>query len=496
MPADTILWFDFETFGSLPRPWDRGRSGPYRRRDRPAQFGAIRTTLDLEVVGDPIEIRSLPPVDEPPAIGACLVTGIAPQDTIDDGVPESVFFERVLDTMSVAGSICTGWNSLGYDDEIIRFGAWRNLLPAYDREWRNGNRRFDLLAAFRLAWTTGRRSGIEWPTYEDGSVSLRLEDVARANGITDHAAEAHDALGDVRASIELARILRRAHPRLLDHALDMGRKREVAGLIDQTGRPFLLSGPGFGAARGHGTVAVTVLHAGGNDRVILDLHEDPARLLELSPRQLHARFHGLERDPDDPLPIRRLRINSVPMVAPIEVLKDGDALSALHLDRETIDARLDFLQQHSATIKERLRLVLDDRPSDDSGEVDAEERLYEGFPSDDDVPAMRSARRGGADALRRFQRETEDDRLEELAFRFLARNFPAELDPTEQARWDAHRRDRLLGPGAGDGSRVAEALREIESARHAGADGRVVHGVELWTRGLADAVNLELPPTT
>ena len=49
MNDDTILWFDFETFGSLPRPWDGGRSGPYPRRDRPSQFGAIRTNLDLEV---------------------------------------------------------------------------------------------------------------------------------------------------------------------------------------------------------------------------------------------------------------------------------------------------------------------------------------------------------------------------------------------------------------------------------------------------------------
>ena len=246
MSEETILWFDFETFGSLPRPWDDGRRGPFRRRDRPAQFGAIRTTLELDPIGDPIEIRCAPPVDEPPAIGACLVTGITPQDTIDDGLPEPEFFEQVLETMSVPGTTCTGWNSLGYDDEVVRFGAWRNLLPAYDREWKNGNRRFDLLAAFRLAWTTGRRDGIEWPTYDDGSVSLRLEDLARANGIEEHAASAHDALGDVRATISLAGILRKAHPKLLDHAMLMARKREAAKLIDAAGRPFVFSGTGGG----------------------------------------------------------------------------------------------------------------------------------------------------------------------------------------------------------------------------------------------------------
>ena len=103
MHDETILWFDFETFGSLPRPWDGGRSGPYPRRDRPSQFGAIRTTLDLEVVGEPIELHCRPSVEEPPSIGACLVTGIVPQDTAE-GLEEGTFIESVLKVLSVPGT--------------------------------------------------------------------------------------------------------------------------------------------------------------------------------------------------------------------------------------------------------------------------------------------------------------------------------------------------------------------------------------------------------
>ena len=90
--TETILWFDFETFGSLSRPWDRGRSGPYRRRDRPSQFGAIRTDLDLQPVGDPIEIRCTPPIDGPPPLGACasihaLLTPVSHADVHADQLP-------------------------------------------------------------------------------------------------------------------------------------------------------------------------------------------------------------------------------------------------------------------------------------------------------------------------------------------------------------------------------------------------------------------------
>ncbi|MEC9305378.1 MAG: exonuclease domain-containing protein, partial [Pseudomonadota bacterium] len=40
----SFLWHDYETFGADPR------------RDRPAQFAALRTDADLNEIGDPIEL--------------------------------------------------------------------------------------------------------------------------------------------------------------------------------------------------------------------------------------------------------------------------------------------------------------------------------------------------------------------------------------------------------------------------------------------------------
>ncbi|MEE2894207.1 MAG: exodeoxyribonuclease I, partial [Planctomycetota bacterium] len=354
MSTETILWFDFETFGSLSRPWDHGRSGPYPRRDRPAQFGAIRTDLDLKPVESEIELRCRASIEEPPSIGACLVTGIAPGDT-EDGLEEADFMAEVLSVLGRPGTTGTGWNSLGYDDEIVRFGAWRNLLPPYDREWMDDNARFDLLPAFRFAWATGRRDGIEWPAYEDGSVSLSLGDLAAANGIEEHAEAAHDALGDVRATIELARLLRTAQPRLWRYAFDLRRKRAVADIVDQPLQPFVLSDRGIGAARGHATVAVVVDRIDNNGRLVLDLHGDPTEILDLDPRQLHARFHRI--DPESPrIPVRRLRTNKLPMVATPRVLDAAEAGWAnLDLDPGEVEGRLRFVRENHTRILERLR---------------------------------------------------------------------------------------------------------------------------------------------
>ena len=50
----------------------------------------------------------------------------------------------------------------------------------------------------------------------------------------------------------------------------------------------------------------------------------------------------------------------------------------------------------------------------------------------------------------------EDARLEELLFRYRARNFPASLNPLEAQQWQAHCAARLYD-GA-DGARTLEAL--------------------------------------
>ncbi|RWX51939.1 Exonuclease, partial [Candidatus Electrothrix marina] len=47
----TLLWHDYETWGVDPR------------RDRPAQFAALRTDSELEEVGEPIMLYCRPADD-------------------------------------------------------------------------------------------------------------------------------------------------------------------------------------------------------------------------------------------------------------------------------------------------------------------------------------------------------------------------------------------------------------------------------------------------
>ncbi|MEO7937204.1 MAG: exonuclease domain-containing protein, partial [Burkholderiaceae bacterium] len=82
MSSHTFLWHDYETFGINTR------------RDRPAQFAAIRTDAELNEIGEPVMLYCQPTTDYLPDPQSCLITGITPQVAWERGVPERAFAFR------------------------------------------------------------------------------------------------------------------------------------------------------------------------------------------------------------------------------------------------------------------------------------------------------------------------------------------------------------------------------------------------------------------
>src|SRR3546814_14039329 len=97
-----------------------------------------------------------------PSPVATLITGITPQRAQRDGVHETEAFARIFEEMSRPGTCTLGYNSLRFDDEFVRNGLFRNFHDPYEREWRTGNSRWDLLDVLRLAPAL-RPDGIECP---------------------------------------------------------------------------------------------------------------------------------------------------------------------------------------------------------------------------------------------------------------------------------------------------------------------------------------------
>ncbi|HCS27478.1 MAG TPA: exodeoxyribonuclease I, partial [Spongiibacteraceae bacterium] len=210
-------WHDYETWGADPS------------RDRASQFAGVRTDADLNIVGEPLVIYNRPTPDMVPQPEACLVTGITPQEALEKGLPERDFIRAIHAELSQPGTCGVGYNSIRFDDEVTRYTLYRNFFDVYAREWQNGNSRWDLIDVVRLCCAL-RPEGIEWPVGENGAVSFKLELLTAANGLSHEAA--HDALSDVHATIDLARLIKREKPKLFDYALGLRKKQHVAQLLD------------------------------------------------------------------------------------------------------------------------------------------------------------------------------------------------------------------------------------------------------------------------
>lgn len=444
----SFFWHDYETFGRVPR------------RDRPAQFAGLRTDADLNEVGEPAMWFCRPAPDTLPDPESCLLTGIVPQQALEQGVPEHDFAARIEALLAQPGTVGVGYNSIRFDDEVTRHLFWRNLIDPYAREWQNGCGRWDLLDVVRCCWAL-RPEGIEWPRHDDGRASFKLEHLTAANGIAH--ADAHDALADVRATVALARLLKARQPRLWDFCLKLRHKDAVRAEIGVE-RPFIHLSGMYSPERGCMAVVWPLApHPSNRNEVIVwDLAEDPQQLATLDAAAVRERLYTRAEDLPEGvarLPIKTIHVNKSPIVI-------GN-LKTLGAARERWQLDLDQALRH-AERAQALGRTLDalwpevfTRPAP-AEPPDVDEDLYGGFIGPEDRRRLERLRALPPERLAERTPAFDDARLEELLFRYRARNFPATLDDAGQERWARHCRERLLH-GAGGGLTLAQFFDRIDT---------------------------------
>ena len=451
MPPHTFLWHDYETFGLNTR------------RDRPAQFAGIRTDAELNEVGEPLMIYCQPANDYLPDPSSCLITGITPQHCLAHGLPEHAFAAQIEQLLAEPGTIGVGYNTIRFDDEVTRFMFWRNLIDPYGREWQNDCGRWDLLDVVRMTYAL-RPEGIVWPIKDDGphagKPSFTLGDLARANGLLHESA--HDALSDVRATIALARLIRTAQPKLFDFCLGLHKKDRVAAELGlpasrETARPFLHVSGMFPSERGCLAVMwpLATHPTNKNELLAWDLAHDPAELPLLDVATLRQRLFSKSADLPEGvqrLPMKSVHLNKSPMVVrnlntltPELAIRWGVDMQAVQRHAETAAVLPDM----SAIWPEVFQ-----RPREAAPDVD--EDLYGGFIGNADRRRLNQLRALSPAELAHSRTGFDDDRLEELLFRYRARNYLETLTPDDAERWEAHRAARLL-EGEG-GARNVDAL--------------------------------------
>jgi len=444
----TIYWHDYETFGADPR------------RDRAAQFAGIRTSEDLEIIGEPNIVYCRPANDMLPHPEACLITGITPQFAFQNGECEAEFIRQIHQLLATPGTCGAGYNSIRFDDEITRHALYRNFFDPYAREWQYANSRWDIIDMVRLTRAL-RPDGIEWPTDSNGSPSFRLEELSAANGIEHKSA--HDALSDVYATIELAKLIRIRNPRLYTYSYNHRQKKQAAKLIKPGSyAPVLHVSGRYPAADGCiAMVAPLAWHPSNQNGVIVyDLSKDPQPLLELSAEEISDRlFTASENLPVGiaRIPLKTIHINKCPVVVPVSTLRSNDA-ERLQIDTQQCLNNLDKIKA-AIGLEAKLAKVFGSYPGSDCCDPDL--MLYSGgFFNDSDKAEMSKIRSLDPLELRDFQPKFQDKRLAEMLFRFRSRNYPETLSAEDTRNWNTYRAARIHQP-EGNGSIQFKEFCEI-----------------------------------
>ncbi len=433
--TQTIYWYDLETFGLNPH------------LDRIAQFAGIRTNDKFEVIGEPLVLYNRITADYVPDPKACLVTGITPEDTLKKGISEYEFAKKIQKEFSVPGTCVTGYNNLDFDDEFIRNLFYRNFIDPYEREWANGGSRWDIIDLVRAAHDL-RPEGITWVTKENGTPSFKLEELTKANNISH--AHAHDALSDVYATIDMARLVHEKQPRLFSYIFHHRSKTSVRSLISlHTKDPVLYTSAVFTSIKGCTSIVAPLATDPGNPNLVycFDLRQNPENMLTLSPEEIRKRVFTpkAELKPEDQIPIVKLHTNKCPVLSPLTTLDDKTA-GRLGIDREEC-LRHSISLNKEALLTQKILKVFQRDENRKTAETDPELQIYTGgFFSDRDKKSFAVIHTTPPDKLFSLNLPFQDQRIPEMFWRFRCRNFPEQMDEKTEKQWKSFCAGRILFP--------------------------------------------------
>lgn len=426
--------YDFETFGTHPA------------KDRPSQFAGVRVDSELNIIDEPLVMYCKQSDDYLPEPEAVLITGITPQIANKKGVSEAEFAARIHNEFSHPDTCILGYNNIRFDDEVTRFLFYRNFYDPYAYSWKNGNSRWDLLDVVRATFAL-RPEGINWPINSDDLPSFKLELLTKANNISHE--NAHDAMSDVYATIALMKLIKEKQPKLFNYLYDNRDKNRLSNMIDIDNLVPLTHVSGmFGAWRGNTSWIVPLAWHPTNKNAVIccDLAGDISTLEELNVEDMKIRLYTPKSqlsDSEPPLPIKVIHLNKCPIIAPAKTLSPENA-SRLNIDREHCLKNLQKLKTHpdiSELKQKAFQLFVQTKEFESDGDVDT--MLYSGFFSQSDKTLFEQIINSSPKQLVAIQVESKDKRIEELYFRYKAKNFPETLSLEEQHRWLEHRKQSL-----------------------------------------------------
>lgn len=411
--------------------YDTEGTGTHTRFDQITQFAAIVTDENFQEI-ETINIRSklLPHVVPHPM--ALFVTGMNPYD-LDDAPLDPFMFTKEMHAFMKkwAPAAYIGQNILRYDEEILRTAFYTNLLDPYPTS-SQGCMRIDTVPMLRFIHTVDPDSFKVHQT-EDGKISFKLDKIAPLNGFEGH--HAHDALGDVRATIYMTKLLKERRPDLFNMSLANCRPNHNHELLENRVVHLMTY---FGKPEVHPVTLVGRHPENSKQVVCFNLSHDPTPWLKASPEQIAQSMMkpGNITDTDELPPERPFQIISTNKQPTITKTEFSGLQVCNPIERELMVQRLEMIKNQT-TFSQRIAAAMAIRSAAFSAEDDkkaVEEKIYSGFPKPADKQrqiAFHAAKTWKERAT--IAESLEDGRLKQIAQRLILFYAP-ELLPANRAK--------------------------------------------------------------
>lgn len=424
--------------------YDTETTGLNSAFDQILQFAAVVTDDDFSIVEE-VNLKGRRRPFIVPSPGALMVTGISPADF--ENAPLS-HYELISEIRSLierhSPAVMVGFNSISFDEGMLRQAFYQTLHPTYLTQL-SGNSRMDVMR-FAHAVAEHRSDAITVPNNDKGRPSFKLGDLSQANGI--RLLNAHDALADTRATLELARILSERAPDVWDMLFAARTKQSVKQLLGN-GSIVVATDQSFGTK----TILAAPFSTNPNNDsevALFDLTHDPAPYLNIDEPGAAKLLKQTPRI------VRVLKANQLPIIR---------VATAADLSRVGEDVAL----ERAKTVKDHKQFsasfaaALANRYEDREPSQYVEERIFESFPTFADQKLMEQFHNSPWEQRFDIVQKITDERIRELGTRVIYEERPELLPSDIVSRLDTHIRQRFAEFGEPPWTTRKMANRELLS---------------------------------
>jgi len=432
---EKFVFYDYETTGVSPE------------YDQPLQFAAIITDLDFNEIKR-VDIRCQLSPHILPAPMALQVTGVNPNQLLNNNLPTAFEFAQKIQefTQKWAPAIWIGYNTVKFDEIVMRQMFYQNMQPNIFATQFFDNSRLDVMKMV-FAVFAENPDILEWPVNEKGKINFKLDQLAPANGFKSH--NAHDALGDVEATIFLLNIIKTKAPELYEQLIET-RDRSYNLRLLSSFKPLEVTFR-FGAHLPKTYVGCLCSIPSSNNRVgFFDLgQKDPMNVILGDVTIIQS---AMQKSPQR---IRSVAINQADTIRPAKNTNaEWDHICAV------VEENIDFRKIVSECIINRYE------SDEDDDEKTIEEKIYGGFYSNEDKAILENFQLSTWEERLNLLSRFSDERLIQLGRRLIAFNAPELLTIKERNAFDKYLKNKWEAEDTKSNwttvSKIKDQLKELE----------------------------------